>query len=110
MATFPCPGCSKRLSSSYVVREAIPESVDLLNVRNSSDRQIVRYLPLQVSLVSRMPLADFSSSLLGLFDWFFDERLVGLYIEGHQGLTFRKITRYGEFLRVERLGGLDRHQ
>ena len=57
-----------------------------------------------------MALADFFSSLLGLFDRFFDERLVGLYIEGHHCLTFRKITRYGEFLGVERLGGIDRHQ
>ena len=52
---------------------------------------------LHVSLVSRMPLADFSSSLLGLFDRFFDERLVGLYIEGHHGLTFCKIARDADF-------------
>jgi hypothetical protein len=49
-------------------------------------------------------------SLLGLLDRFFDERLVGLCIKGHHGFTFRKITRSGEFVRLARLGSLDRHQ
>jgi hypothetical protein len=52
-------------------------------------------------------LADFFSILLGLFDWFFDERSVGLCIEDPHGLTFRKITRNGEFFGGGRRGGLN---
>jgi len=55
-------------------------------------------------------LADFFSILLSLFDRFFKQRPVGLCIEGRHGLTFRKITRNGEFFGGGRLGGLDHLQ
>ena len=58
---------------------------------------------------ARTKLAGFFSILLGLLDWFFDKRLVGLCIEDHQGLTFRKITRNRKFVGVGRFGSLDHH-
>ena len=58
----------------------------------------------------RTKLEAFFSILLGLFDRFFKQRPVGLYIEGHRGLTFCTITRDGEFSGVGSLGGLEHHQ
>jgi hypothetical protein len=59
---------------------------------------------------ARTPLAGFLSILLGLFDRFFDQRPVGLCIEGHRGLTFGGITDDGEVSGIGRLGGLEHHK
>jgi hypothetical protein len=59
---------------------------------------------------ARTMLADFLSILLGLFDRFFDEHLVGLCIERRHGLIFGKITRDRKCFGVGRLGGLNRLQ
>ena len=105
-------GCGKTI--------LIRESFDGLHVWDEFG--LSGYLVCLVHLVSPMQpnkpdrpneqdrLADFFSILLGLFDRFFDERFIGLCIEGHHGLTFRKITRDGEFFGVRSPGGLDSHQ
>ena len=72
VAPFPYPGCSKRPSSKAAASEEA--------------RRTLRYVePLSDA---RTMLAEFFSILLGLFDWFFKERLVGLCLEGLHGLTF----------------------
>jgi hypothetical protein len=71
------------------------------------------YLVHLVSLVQpneQDRLADFFSILLGLFDWFFEQRRVGLCLECRHGLTFRKITRNGLRVGIGGLGCLDHLQ
>src|ERR1041384_2610683 len=58
----------------------------------------------------RTNLAAFFSILLGLFDWFFKQRLIGFRIEIRHGLTFRMVTRSEEFVRVGRSRILDHHE
>jgi hypothetical protein len=89
------PGCSKRPSSKAAASEG-PEAYPLGYVEDLND--------------ARTPLAGFLSILLGLFDRFFDQRPVGLCIEGHRGLTFGGITDDGEVSGIGRLGGLEHHK
>jgi len=89
---FSSPGCSKR-PSSKAAGESKPEAYPRGYVEDCDE--------------PRTKLGAFFSFLLRLFDRFFDQRLVSLCLEGHHGLTFRKITRDGEFLWGGRFGGLN---
>jgi hypothetical protein len=96
VAPFPCPGCSKKPDFSPAQPwRAETRLVPSKDAASEEARRTLRYVePLSDA---RTKLADFFRILLGLFDLFFEQRPVGLSIEGHHGLTFRKITRNGEF-------------